>query len=1054
MKHVKSPIRRLAMLLVLLQIMMIFSVTPVFATDSSSGTLNTGITWSLAEDGTCTISGSGAVTDSLPNGVPSIITSLVFGDGITGIGSYTFQESSATSCSMADSVTSIGVNAFAKNTSLSNLTLSNNLTSIGDCAFYGCSALTTVKIPSSVTSLAYDAFYGCTSLKEITIPASIEYLDNGDDQFDPFESSGKDLVIKGIPGSYAETLASEYGYKFEVDTSVWDTIKNSAPAVSLNQAATISISEYTDPYTSKTRTGGFYTFTPTETAYYQISYTVTCTEEDLQSIAIVNDSVVPSSNSCSISVSPVNPLATGRKDFLVTTYKKLDAGTTYLFSLTSPNETANVTIAPIPEWTLLVDADTITVDLYSSYTLTPMVMIDGTGSPPYTFGEGYASVSMEVLSGQDAITAPETTEAGKYTFTALQPGTNVAKIRVSVTFCGQTKTQDINVTVSPYTMEITLPGDQTEYSLGDKITPTVKVYGIGGTKDNPTTTDITGECVLTYTTDGWFSYEDNSVTALSVSESTYTAQYPGPGFICVEARKGDTLLVSEMLIIRITDENIAANVIVTDNAINTTIEGTYSDAESAGENVDAENKNVVINAVSKSESAKDISTVNASISTDAADSLADAEKVSTTTIKTNVADITFDAAALKKIADANDNVKLNISVTEDSTDSSALNISIEMYKDNDSTAVLPESSSSSNGTITVTVPYPGTAASGVAVYYKNGDALTKLDASYDSNAKTVTFTTSHFSEYLISQNLCLAGHSWETKYTVDKPASCTTEGSKSIHCANCIATKDPTAIPTTAHVFGSWSTVTSPNCTNTGSLKRTCSCGYTETKNVDASGHSWETDYTVDKEASYGAGGSKSIHCSKCEAVKNSTVIPALTNPFVDVTDGPYSYYYAPVLWALDNQVTKGTDETHFTPDGECTRAQVVTFLWRAAGSPKPKTSTSPFVDVTNSSEYYYDAVLWAAENGITTGTDSTHFTPDDTVTRAQFVTFLWRLAGKPASSTANSFTDLNAKEYYYTAVLWACDKGITNGTGNGLFSPGENCTRGQTVTFLYRYYQ
>ena len=172
------------------------------------------------------------------------------------------------------------------------------------------------------------------------------------------------------------------------------------------------------------------------------------------------------------------------------------------------------------------------------------------------------------------------------------------------------------------------------------------------------------------------------------------------------------------------------------------------------------------------------------------------------------------------------------------------------------------------------------------------------------------------------------------------------------------------------------------------------------------------------------------------------------TGVFVDVATG--SYYEDAVDWAVENGITKGTDDTHFSPDGICTRAQAVTFLWRTAGSPEPETRTMPFTDVPVGS-YYYDAVLWAVENGITKGTSDTTFSPNMTCTRAQIVAFLWRSEKSPAAGTANPFADVKSTAYYADAVLWAVKENITKGTTSTTFSPNADCTRAQIVTFLWR---
>ena len=172
------------------------------------------------------------------------------------------------------------------------------------------------------------------------------------------------------------------------------------------------------------------------------------------------------------------------------------------------------------------------------------------------------------------------------------------------------------------------------------------------------------------------------------------------------------------------------------------------------------------------------------------------------------------------------------------------------------------------------------------------------------------------------------------------------------------------------------------------------------------------------------------------------------TGVFVDVATG--SYYDDAVDWAVENGITKGTDDTHFSPDGICTRAQAVTFLWRTAGSPKPETRAMPFTDVPVGS-YYYDAVLWAVENGITKGTSDTTFSPNMTCSRAQIVAFLWRSEKSPAAGIANPFADVKSDAYYADAVLWAVKENITKGTTSTTFSPNADCTRAQIVTFLWR---
>ena len=228
--------------------------------------------------------------------------------------------------------------------------------------------------------------------------------------------------------------------------------------------------------------------------------------------------------------------------------------------------------------------------------------------------------------------------------------------------------------------------------------------------------------------------------------------------------------------------------------------------------------------------------------------------------------------------------------------------------------------------------------------------------------------------------------------------------------------------------------------------------------------HGWDQTFTITPDKGYAVAkvlvDGKSVGSVKSYTFKNVTkdhtievvFMKANGNPqtgvFVDVAEG--SYYEEAVDWAVKNGITTGTGNNYFTPDGICTRAQAVTFLWRVAGSPTPKTEAMVFEDVLDGS-YYYEAVLWAVENGITVGTSATTFSPELTCSRAHIVTFLWRAANSPSVKMDNPFTDVAADAYYIDAVLWAVKHKITVGTTLSTFSPDECCTRAQIVTFLYR---
>ena len=170
--------------------------------------------------------------------------------------------------------------------------------------------------------------------------------------------------------------------------------------------------------------------------------------------------------------------------------------------------------------------------------------------------------------------------------------------------------------------------------------------------------------------------------------------------------------------------------------------------------------------------------------------------------------------------------------------------------------------------------------------------------------------------------------------------------------------------------------------------------------------------------------------------------------PFTDVDSG--AYYYDAVRWAVEQGIASGVTGTAFAPGRGCTRAQLVTFLWRANGSPEPSEKENPFTDVSPDS-YYYKAVLWAVEQGITSGVTKTAFAPDRVCTRAQAAVLLWRAEGSPAASGTHDFRDVAEGAYYADAVAWAVESGVTQGTTSTTFEPGTTCTRAQIMTFLHR---
>ncbi len=266
-------------------------------------------------------------------------------------------------------------------------------------------------------------------------------------------------------------------------------------------------------------------------------------------------------------------------------------------------------------------------------------------------------------------------------------------------------------------------------------------------------------------------------------------------------------------------------------------------------------------------------------------------------------------------------------------------------------------------------------------------------------------------------------------YTVTKAATCTAAGTGRYTWKTTTygSFSFDVSIAATGHSYAH--KITKPTCTAEGFTVHTCiDCGNSYKDAYTAAlGHDW-----------------KGTSCRRegCNAKRET--------PFTDVPED--SFYIDPVLWAVENGITTGASATTFNPDGQCQRAQVVTFLWRAAGCPDPTGTINPFVDVQES-DFYYQAVRWAVEKGITNGLDATHFGPYANCNRAQVVTFLWRTMGEPASAAEVGFTDVVDGQFYAEPVAWAVENGITNGMGDGTFGVNGICNRAQVVTFLYRAY-
>ena len=319
------------------------------------------------------------------------------------------------------------------------------------------------------------------------------------------------------------------------------------------------------------------------------------------------------------------------------------------------------------------------------------------------------------------------------------------------------------------------------------------------------------------------------------------------------------------------------------------------------------------------------------------------------------------------------------------------------------------------------------------------------------------------------------GHSWGDWVVTVEPTE--TEKGEEMHTCSVCGVTDTRPVPELAHVHKLTAVAkVDATCTEPGmeAYWKCEGCGKLfadadATKEIEApaviaaKGHNWG-DWTVTKEATVDAEGEETRTCSVCGEKETRPIDklepqkPDKCNggddcPSIKLTDvdrTPTSWYHEAVDWAFVKGVTNGTSETTFSPDQACTRAQAVTFLWRANGSPEPTLTKNNFVDVPVDA-YYYKAVLWAVENKITNGVDETHFAPEMACSRAHIVTFLYRAAGSPEVQNTKAFSDVPAGEWYANAVAWAAENEITNGVSNDLFAPTKDCTRSEIVTFLYR---
>ena len=923
--------RLLSFVLAVLMIASLLPATALAANIVDSGTCGAEVTWTLDSDGVLTISGSGYMCDYGSSGAPwhgrvksaviaegvtsigwcafydcASLTSVTIPDSVTRIGSYAFYDCrSLTSVTIPDSVTRIGDGAFEGCTSLTSVTIPDSVTSIGGDTFRYCTALTSVTIPNSVTSIGGWAFYNCTSLTSVTIPDSVTRI--GDWAFYNCTS----LTSVTIPNSV--TLIDNYAFKgCESLTSV--TIPDSV--TSIGKRAFSYCKSLTDVYyagseaqwkaISISSTGNddlltaniHYNYVSHTHSYKDVVTAPTCTEKGYTThTCACGDSYVDTY---------VDALGHTWDSGKVTKQPTETETGVKTYTCTRCGETRTETMPVLPHthsYKAVVTAPTCTDKGYTTHTCA----CGDSYVDAYTDALGHAWDNGKVTK------EPTETETGVKTFTCTR--------------CGETRTE-------------TMP-----------VIPHVHSY-----KDVVTAPTCTAKGYTTHTCVCGDSYVDSIVPATGHSWGTWTKDdNDHHKRVCANDAS-----------------HVETNPHVWDGGIVTT-EATCTEA------------GVKTYTCSDCKATK-------------------TEPVEATGHK--YGDITYTwskdntSCTAKKVCSV---CKDEVTETVDTTSS-----------------VTTPATCTTKGTKTYTATF--SAANGFVTQTKNVD-------------------------------IAATGHDWSNKDGI---------------CAVCHTKCDRVHKPgTTCEVCGKYTR--RPSSSNAGSIISVPSTpNGTMTVNPSTASKGETVTITTKPSEGYELGSIEvldkngdSLKLKDLGNGKYSFVMPdgkvSVEAEFVKTAstgfaDVPANAYFADaVKWAVNKGISNGLTDTMFGPYESCTRAQIVTFLWRAAGSPEPKTASS-FTDIPVSA-YYAKAVAWAVENGITNGMTATEFAPDATCTRGQSVTFLYRALKGTASGSTN-FTDVKSDAFYADAVNWAVASDVTNGTSNTTFSPNADCTRAEIVTFLYRAYQ
>ena len=1014
---------------------------------TDSGTCGENLTWTLDSDGVLTVSGSGAMNDySGSSAAPwgAQIKAVVVQNGVTSIGNAAFRDcKELTSIVLPEDMRHIGTSAFYGCAGLTEVSIPETVESIGDSAFSDCTALTTMVLPSAVTTIAAYTFSNCSALTRVTLPAGLTSI-----ELFAFErctaleeialpqslTTIGDVAFSGCAALKEITIPENVEY---ISSHAFTKCKSLA-AIHANRA-------YSDD-----GNGVLYNKEKTEL--------VRC-PEGFAGAYVIPDGVIalqPDAFADCVELTAIT-IPEGVVNFEGACFKNCIA----LKSVTIPGS-----VRKAGSWTFAGCTGLAEVTLCEDLTEIGGAMFSGcTALTRISIPESVQQIGNRAFSGCTALTnvtiPKNVTSIGQYAFEGCARLTSVT-ISEGVTYIGvgafsnctelsAIRVEANNTAYYSDAFGVLYNNEKTELiqapakaKLGDYVVPE-GVTSIGDEAFNgcKNLTSVTIPESVTHIGGGGFRGCDELIGIwVDKNNTTYCSDEVG-----VLYNKEKTALVHAPAKAALGDYSVPAGVTrIMDQAF-TGCKNLTSITIPEGV------KTIYYMAFSFCTNLKEV--ILPSTATDIHDYVfmgcAALESINLQEGMTAISGYTFENCSSLKSINIPDSV-------------TGIGIGAFRGCTNLKSVVLP------GGVSYIYAMAFGNCVNLKAVCFR-GDAPEFISdlvfQIYEGNAgpedgvnipgltlyyieSKEGWTTPEWNGYpTATWDGVNVPHTHKYQSVVTAP-TCTEKGYTTYTCAICEDSYVADEVAALGHdlVTDAGIAVT---CTESGLTEgKHCSrCDYKiERQAIAALGHVWDegkvtTAPTTEKE------GVRTFTCTRCETTMTEPIDKLQgTVSFKDVDEK--AYYAAAVEWAVAKNITKGTAADTFAPNDTCTRGQIVTFLWRAAGEPTPSGTETPFTDVKQS-DYWYNAVLWAVEQGITTGTSATTFSPNEGCTRGQVATFLWRYENKPTSAAVNPFEDVKKGAYYYDAVLWAVEADVTKGTSATTFAPNDTCTRGQIVTFLYR---